>query len=73
MTSVERNDKAEQGDGVKKGEEIFKLNSTAYYKGHNYVIASLVSTYLRIHYDINLVFKCMQLLLKYLLLFLSNS
>jgi hypothetical protein len=49
ISSAERKDKAEQGDGVQEGDGIFKLNSTAYYKGYNCAIASLVLTYLRIH------------------------
>lgn len=57
MPSVERNDKAEEGERVKEGEGFFKLNFTAFYKGHNCAIASLVLTYLRIHQDINLGFK----------------
>jgi hypothetical protein len=57
IPSAKRNDEVEQGEGLEEVEGIFKLNSTAYYKGHNCAITSLVLTFLRIHYDINLDFK----------------
>jgi hypothetical protein len=46
-----------QKDKAEKGEGIFLLISTSYYKGHNCAGSFLVLTYLRIHYGINLDFK----------------